>query len=92
MKYKHIVWDWNGTLVDDTWLFVDIMNGVLKNRKLNGITLDDYRNVFDFPVQDYYQKLGFNFEDEPFESAGLDFIKIYDDRKFEPKLFVVFEF
>ena len=87
MKYKHIIWDWNGTLVDDTWLFVDIMNGVLKNRNLDGITLDDYRNVFDFPVQDYYKKLGFNFDDEPFESAGLDFIKIYDDRKFEPKLF-----
>ncbi len=87
MKYKHIVWDWNGTLVNDTWLFVDIMNGVLKNRNLDEITLDDYRNVFDFPVQDYYKKLGFDFDDEPFESAGLDFIKIYDDRKFEPKLF-----
>ena len=87
MKYKHIIWDWNGTLVDDTWLFVDIMNGVLKNRNLNGITLDDYRNVFDFPVQEYYKKLGFNFDDEPFESAGLDFIKIYDTRKFEPQLF-----
>ena len=87
MKYKHIIWDWNGTLVDDTWLFVDIMNEVLKNRNLNGITLDDYRNVFDFPVQDYYRKLGFNFEDEPFESTGMDFIKIYNERKFEALLF-----
>ena len=87
MKYKHVIWDWNGTLVDDTWLFVDIMNGVLKNRNLNGITLDDYRDVFDFPVQDYYLKLGFDFQNEPFESSGLDFIKIYDNRKFEPQLF-----
>ena len=87
MKYKHVIWDWNGTLVDDTWLFVDIMNGVLKDRNLNGITLQDYRNVFDFPVKDYYLKLGFNFSEEAFETAGLDFIKIYDARKFEPKLF-----
>ena len=87
MKFKHIIWDWNGTLVDDTWLFVDIMNGVLKDRNLNGITLDDYRNVFDFPVKDYYLKLGFDFTDEPFESSGLDFIKIYESRKFEPTLF-----
>ena len=87
MKYKHVIWDWNGTLVDDTWLFVDIMNGVLKDRNLQGITLDDYRNVFDFPVQDYYTKLGFNFSEEAFETAGLDFIKIYDGRKFEPQLF-----
>ena len=69
MKYKHVIWDWNGTLVDDTWLFVDIMNGVLKDRNLQGITLDDYRNVFDFPVQDYYTKLGFNFSEEAFETA-----------------------
>ena len=87
MKFKHAIWDWNGTLVDDTWLFVDIMNGVLKDRNLEGITLDDYRNVFDFPVEDYYIKLGFNFSEEAFETAGLDFIKIYDGRKFEPKLF-----
>ena len=81
MKYKHVVWDWNGTLVDDTWLFVDIMNGVLKDRNLKGITLDDYRAVFDFPVENYYSKLGFNFSEEAFETAGLDFIKIYDGRK-----------
>ena len=87
MKFKHIIWDWNGTLIDDTWLFVDIMNGVLKNRNLNSITIQDYRDVFDFPVQDYYVKLGFDFAIEPFESSGLDFIKIYDTRKFEPKLF-----
>ena len=49
MKFKHVIWDWNGTLVDDTWLFVDIMNRVLKDRNLPGITLDDYRNMFDFP-------------------------------------------
>ena len=78
MKFKHVIWDWNGTLVDDTWLFVDIMNGVLKDRNLPGITLDDYRNVFDFPVEDYYTKLGFDFSDEAFKTAGLDFIKIYD--------------
>ena len=87
MNFKHVIWDWNGTLVDDTWLFVDIMNGVLKNRNLPPITLQDYRDVFDFPVKDYYTKLGFNFDEEPFESSGLDFIKIYDTRKFEPKLF-----
>jgi len=87
LKYKHLIWDWNGTLVDDTWLFVDIMNGVLKDRNLNGITIDDYRDVFDFPVKNYYRKLGFDFEKEAFKSSGLDFIKIYENRKFEPQLF-----
>ena len=87
MKYKHIIWDWNGTLVDDTWLFVDIMNGVLKNRKLNGITLDDYRNVFDFPVQDYYQKLGFDFNVEPYDIPSMEFVALYNKNKYRPNLY-----
>ena len=75
MKYKHVIWDWNGTLVDDTWLFVDIMNGVLKDRNLQGITLDDYRNVFDFPVEDYYTKLGFNFQKKHLKQQVLILLK-----------------
>ena len=64
MKYQHIIWDWNGTLLNDAWLFVDIMNGVLSNRKLPLITVDDYRKLFCFPVKDYYKKLGFDLENE----------------------------
>ena len=30
MKYKHIIWDWNGTLIDDRRCCIDIMNEVLK--------------------------------------------------------------
>ena len=30
MKYKNIIWDWNGTIVDDAYLFVDIMNKTLE--------------------------------------------------------------
>ena len=82
-----VIWDWNGTLVDDGFLFVKIMNFFLLEKKLQPISVDDYRKFFEFPLENYYLTLGFDFKDEPFESAGLDFIKIYDDRKFEPKLF-----
>ena len=44
------------------------------------------RTILDYPVKDYYIKLGFDFAEEAFESSGLDFIKIYDSRKFEPQL------
>ncbi|GAH94581.1 unnamed protein product [marine sediment metagenome] len=33
-KYKHVIWDWNGTLINDVWLVVDIMNKMLKKRNL----------------------------------------------------------
>ena len=45
-QYKHIIWDWNGTLLDDAWLFVDIMNGVLENRNMDTITVKKYRKIF----------------------------------------------
>ena len=64
---KHVIWDWNGTLLDDAWLCVDVMNGMLSKRGLPLITLEIYRNIFDFPVRDYYLKLGYDFDNESFE-------------------------
>ena len=29
VQYEHIIWDWNGTLLDDLDVCVDVMNGLL---------------------------------------------------------------
>ena len=77
MKYKHIIWDWNGTLLDDTWLCVEGINKSLEKRSLQTITKEIYRKVFSFPVEDYYERLGFDFKKEPFEVAGDEFVAYY---------------
>ena len=69
-QIHHIIWDWNGTLINDAWLFVEIMNEELKDRKLPLITVKDYRKHFTFPVKKYYENLGFNFEKENNTTAG----------------------
>lgn len=84
---KHIIWDWNGTLINDAWLFVEIMNGELLDRNLPLITISDYRKFFMFPVKKYYEKLGFNFEKESFTEVGYNFIQKFKKRKFEAELF-----
>ena len=84
---KHIIWDWNGTLINDAWLFVEIMNGELKERNLPLITTLDYRKQFTFPVKKYYENLGFNFEKENFKKVGYNFIQKFKKRKFEAELF-----
>jgi phosphoglycolate phosphatase len=84
--YKHIIWDWNGTLLNDTWLFVDIMNGVLENHNMDTITVEKYRNIFEFPIENYYIKLGFDLEKESFQKVGLEFIRAYEKRRYEAKL------
>ena len=91
MKYKHIIWDWNGTLINDAWLCVVIMNNILEKRGLDLITIDDYREYFTFPVRDYYIKLGFNFSVEPFEVCGMEFINDFKKRKFDAFLFTQIE-
>tara|TARA_B100001142_G_scaffold245647_1_gene245127 strand:- start:19889 stop:20533 length:645 start_codon:yes stop_codon:yes gene_type:complete len=84
---KHIIWDWNGTLINDAWLFVEIMNGELQGRNLPLITISDYRKFFTFPVKKYYENLGFDFEKENFKVVGYDFIQKFKKRKFEAELF-----
>ena len=85
-QYKHIIWDWNGTLLNDAWLFVDIMNSVLENRNMDTITIEKYRQIFGFPVEDYYKKLGFDLKRESFQKSGLEFIKAYKKRCYEAAL------
>ncbi|MCK5766856.1 MAG: HAD family hydrolase [Candidatus Atribacteria bacterium] len=86
-NYKHIIWDWNGTLVDDVWLVVEIMNKMLKKRHLPGIDSKKYREIFDFPVIKYYIKLGFDFSRESFEKLTVEFISEYYERFNECRLF-----
>ena len=81
-----IIWDWNGTIVNDAFVFIKIMNGFLKERGLPLISLEDYKNFFVFPVKDYYKSLGFNFSKESFDSLTLSFIKQYKKHMFTPPL------
>ncbi len=86
MRYKHIIWDWNGTLLDDRWLCVEGINQALVKRDLLPISEDRYRKIFTFPVKEYYKKLGFDFESEPFEVAGDEFVDYYGKNFHKAKL------
>jgi len=85
-KYSHIIWDWNGTLLDDNWLCVEVMNTLLSSRNLPLLTLELYREIFDFPVKDYYEKLGFDFDKESFGIVGMEFMNRYNERQKECRL------
>jgi phosphoglycolate phosphatase-like HAD superfamily hydrolase len=51
---KHLVWDWNGTLLDDLKLVVDATNVGLATVGGPVITADDHRRDFRRPILDYY--------------------------------------
>ena len=78
-KYNHIIWDWNGTLLDDRWLCVEAINQSLYKRKMPTLSESEYKDIFCFPVEDYYKNVGFDFDKEPFHLAGDEFVAYYGD-------------
>jgi len=76
-QIKLIIWDWNGTLLNDVAACIEAMNCLLTHRKLALMDTDRYRKIFKFPVIEYYQALGFDFAREPFAKAAMEYIGQY---------------
>jgi len=74
---KTIIWDWNGTLLNDAMICIDSMNDLLEARSLPKLNIERYREIFTFPVRDYYLAAGFDFNEEPFEIPAMQFIELY---------------
>jgi len=72
-----VIWDWNGTLLNDVDLCINSINKLLKERKLPKIDSKAYKEVFSFPVQEYYKTLGFDFEKEDFSVPAHQYIDLY---------------
>lgn len=78
MKGKNIIlWDWNGTLLNDAEICLEGINILLKSRGIPVLDMLRYRQIFTFPVRDYYKAAGFDFEQEPFEIPAEEFIVQY---------------
>ena len=74
-----IIWDWNGTLLDDLDFCISTINVLLKKRELKLIDRETYKEVFSFPVKDYYEAIGFDFNKEDFALPAREFIDLYDN-------------
>lgn len=80
-NYKHIIWDWNGTLFNDVELCAGIMNLLLTQESLPNISIQKYKEIFTFPVIEYYRIAGHTFEKNSFEVLGRQFMEEYEIRK-----------
>lgn len=84
---KTIIWDWNGTLLNDLDLSLYSVNVLLEERNLTKLSVERYKDIFGFPVVDYYVKAGFDFEKEAFEVPAKQYVKLYAAGASELKLF-----
>lgn len=72
-----VIWDWNGTLLNDIDLCISSINALLADRKIPQINKETYKEVFSFPVKEYYKNIGFDFEKEDFSIPAHQFIDLY---------------
>jgi phosphoglycolate phosphatase len=77
-----VIWDWNGTLLNDRAVCIASMNRMLARRGMMLVSETRYMELFRFPVKDYYTDLGFDFACESFESLSVEFIEHY--RELQP--------
>ena len=84
---KHIFFDFNGTIINDVDLCLDLLNQILNKQNKKMLSMEEYKNVFTFPIRDYYIAAGVDFNIESYESLAKWFIKVYQPLSMECGLF-----
>jgi len=86
-----IIWDWNGTLLNDVDICVESINILLSERGHKPLSKSLYREIFTFPVKAYYELAGFDFTNESFdfevaEDLGMNCLLVADGHQSKERL------
>ncbi len=73
-------------MLDDVEACVEVLNMILTRRSMPAISSRRYREVFDFPVVDFYRRIGFDFSAESFDDVAVEYIAEYNKKRFECSL------
>ena len=74
-KFDRVLWDWNGTLLDDLDMNYEVMKTMLLNTgKASFPSKEFYLEHFGFPIINFYKLLGFSFENRSFEEAAVEYV------------------
>lgn len=77
-RYTHLIWDFNGTILDDVDACIASANRLLLAHDLSPIaSKEQYRSLFGFPIIDYYRRLGFDFEKLPYADLAVEWVAYY---------------
>jgi len=85
-QFDHIIWDWNGTIVNDLPLTVSIVNAQLTKNSRPSMSIDEYRGSFTFPLRTFYRNTGLADTDKEFMEQNAAFFKEYTKKRGECKL------
>lgn len=71
-----VLWDWNGTVLDDFEISLEAVNLLLDSYEKPRITKEQYYAYMDTPISRFYSRL-FDFNLTPFSELGQKFHTIY---------------
>ena len=77
---KCVFLDFNGTVLDDVDLCLNLLNHMLAEKGVKTVSLEEYKEIFTFPIIEYYKKAGFDFTKYTFEELAEYFIVEYTRR------------
>mgnify|MGYP002113554030 CR=1 FL=1 len=72
-----LIWDWNGTLLDDVNANVEVINKMLLKRSLPLLELNRYKDIFCFPVKQFHIRIGIDFNKESIEEVSAEYMELY---------------
>ena len=79
---KNIIFDFNGTLIDDSYLCFEIENDIFKSLGTNiNLTFEEYKDLFVHPVSDYYKRLGLENKNDIYHKINEKFFDEYEKRQ-----------
>ncbi len=76
---KHIIWDWNGTILNDVDISIQAMAKVLEEKGFPAVSKERYREIFGFPISQYYHRLGLSSCEIEHKEISTQYHKNYDD-------------
>lgn len=76
-----LIWDFNGTLLNDGHILVGVNNEMNRLRGIPEISYDYYRQHFTHPPKPFYEKLGYDFEKEDYAEISRVFLEKYEQRQ-----------
>lgn len=85
MKYKYIIWDWNGTIMDDVHVALDAVNVMLDQWNRPRISLEEYRRAMDTPILRFYEEF-FDMKETSFEWIAKEVNGYYKEHQKEISL------
>ena len=77
-QIQTVLWDWNGTLLDDRDVSLACLNGLLEEFGYpQRYDLATYQEIFGFPIEEYYLRAGFDFTRHPYPMLAQRYMQRY---------------